>query len=361
VIAALLLSLAAVPATSLALTPTVITYVAVLTGPSESPPVASPGTGTAQVDFDAVNHSMRVRVTFSGLLAGSTASHVHSATAAPGTGTAGVATQVPRFIGFPVGVTSGTYDHTFDTSLASSWNPAFITANGGTVAGAEAAFGSSLAADTAYLNVHSTLFPGGEIRGFLVPAALTTLSPVHAWVGLRNSDDVGTQFDLRAELVKNGTVVADGSKRCITGLARNPAAATEVLVDWNSFPAVSLTTGDVLSIRLSARIGTNSNDTKCSGPGGSHGSAAGLRLYYDATARQSRFDATIPPAANANEYLHSDGKACGSTESTGVTAWTVDTTAPSASAAQCKDSAGLTFAGGNPYKVIGEWLMVPIP
>jgi len=57
----------------------------------------------------------------------------------------------------------------FDMTLASSWNPAFITANGGTPAGAEAALVAGAAAGEAYLNIHSTVVPGGEIRGFLVP------------------------------------------------------------------------------------------------------------------------------------------------------------------------------------------------
>jgi hypothetical protein len=151
-----------------------IVYTATLNGPSESPPNASPGTGFAEVDFDQAAQTMHVHVTFSGLTAGTTASHIHSPTALPGTGTAGIATTVPTFTAFPLGVTSGTYDHLFDMSLASSYNPAFITANGGTVAGAEAALAASLAAGTAYLNVHTTQFPTGEIRGFLaVPEPLT--------------------------------------------------------------------------------------------------------------------------------------------------------------------------------------------
>jgi hypothetical protein len=108
-------------------------------------------------------------VTFSGLTAGTTASHIHSATAIPGTGTAGVATTVPFFAGFPLGVTSGTYDSTLDLTSLSSYNPAFVTANGGTVASAEAALAFGLFNDRAYLNIHTTNFPGGEIRGFLVP------------------------------------------------------------------------------------------------------------------------------------------------------------------------------------------------
>ena len=158
------IALAGVTAPSLA---TVLSYHANLDGPSE--PTISPGTGTSLVDYDNVAHTLRVQVTFSGLLGNVTASHIHSATAVPGTGTAGVATTTPTFTGFPSGVTSGTYDHTFDMTLSSSWNAAFITNNGGTPASAEAALASGLAAGKAYLNIHTSQFAGGEIRGFLVP------------------------------------------------------------------------------------------------------------------------------------------------------------------------------------------------
>jgi PEP-CTERM motif/CHRD domain len=65
-------------------------------------------------------------------------------------------------------VTSGSYDQTFDMTLASSDNPAFIAANGGTTAGAEAALFAAIAADEAYLTIHTTTFPDGAISGFLV-------------------------------------------------------------------------------------------------------------------------------------------------------------------------------------------------
>jgi hypothetical protein len=144
-----------------------LTYTASLSGPNESPPVASPGTGFAIVDFDVAAHTLRVNETFAGLLGNTTASHIHCCLATPATGNAGVATQVPTFAGFPLGVTAGTYQNTFDTLLPSTWNPAFITANGGTAAGAEAALAAGLAAGTTYINIHTNLFPAGEIRGFL--------------------------------------------------------------------------------------------------------------------------------------------------------------------------------------------------
>jgi hypothetical protein len=140
-------------------------YTANLSGPGESPPNASPGTGSAIVTTDDVANILAVDVTFSGLLAGTTASHIHCCVAPPGA--TGVATTVPTFPNLPLGVTSGTFHELLDLTLASSYNPAFIAANGGTTASAEGALLTGLAAGDAYLNIHTTLFPSGEIRGFL--------------------------------------------------------------------------------------------------------------------------------------------------------------------------------------------------
>jgi hypothetical protein len=158
----------------------IYTFDANLDGPSESPANASPGTGFATVTFDTTANLMNVNMTFSGLLGPTTASHIHSATAVPGTGTAGVATTTPYFAGFPIGVTSGNYNNTLDMTLASSYNPSYVTANGGTTASAESALLASMLADTAYLNIHTSVFAGGEIRGFLTlvpePSVVTFLA-----------------------------------------------------------------------------------------------------------------------------------------------------------------------------------------
>jgi len=144
----------------------IITYQAVLNGPNEG--TISPGTGSALVMINDITNLMQVQASFTGLLSTTTASHIHCCTLLPGTGTAGVATTTPSFPGFPLGVTSGTFNNTFDLTDASSYNPAFVTAQGG-VAAARAALLGGMAAGTTYFNIHTMQFPGGEIRGFLTP------------------------------------------------------------------------------------------------------------------------------------------------------------------------------------------------
>ena len=160
-----------------------VTYFATLNGTSENPSNASPGTGSATVTIDTVAHTLQVGVVFNGLSAATTASHIHCCVAPPGN--VGVSTTTPTFAGFPLGVTSGTYNIGLDTTQASTWNAPFITASGGTPLGAEAALAAGLAAGQAYLNIHSTVFPGGEIRGFLspqlLPAAATNIPTLGQW------------------------------------------------------------------------------------------------------------------------------------------------------------------------------------
>jgi hypothetical protein len=144
------------------------TYVfnAYLNGANEAPPNASPAVGFSKLFLDTDLHTMRVTAWFEDLIGTTTAAHVHGPTAVAETGTAPVATELPSFTGFPLGVTAGTYDHTFDTSLAATWNPTFLANNGGTALGAETAFLNALLAEKAYINIHTTFRPGGEIRDF---------------------------------------------------------------------------------------------------------------------------------------------------------------------------------------------------
>jgi hypothetical protein len=167
----------------------IITYVTTLNGATEIPPSGSPGTGHGTVKVDDVALTMEVIVDFTGLGGTTTASHIHCCTTTPGSANVGVATQLPTFTGFPLGVTSGTYDHTFDLTLASTWNPAFVTAQGG-ISNATAALRAGMATGNAYLNIHTSTFPGGEIRGLLTtavpePATLSLFGMGLATTGLR--------------------------------------------------------------------------------------------------------------------------------------------------------------------------------
>jgi hypothetical protein len=114
---------------------------------------------------------------------------------------------------------------------------------------------------------------------------LIDLDDLHVWLGLKSSDDQGTRFDLRAEVLKDGLPIASGEIYCITGIARNPANALEASVPFGPIADAELGPADALSLRVSARIGTDGNDAFCGG----HSNAVGLRLYFDAMSRPARF------------------------------------------------------------------------
>ena len=150
------------------------TYSGTLDGLSENPPVATVGSGTAAVTYDSTAQTLQVSVTFTGLIGTSTAAHIHCCVAPPGN--AGVAVPFP---GFPVGVTSGNYIAVLDLTQAATYNGTYLTNSGGTPASAEAALAAGLSGGMAYVNIHTTFAPGGEIRSFLeqqldaIPAAST--------------------------------------------------------------------------------------------------------------------------------------------------------------------------------------------
>jgi hypothetical protein len=154
-----------------------ITFTTFLSGSQEVPAVDTPGVGFALIFLDPTEHTLQVNEIFGLLTSPTTASHIHCC-APPGMN-AMVATQVPTFPGFPLGVTAGAYiSPVFDLMMASSYNPAFITANGGTVAAAEAVLVSGMLNGLSYINIHTMANPTGEIRGQLPAAAAAVPGPI---------------------------------------------------------------------------------------------------------------------------------------------------------------------------------------
>jgi hypothetical protein len=148
-----------------------MTFTAGLTGAEEVPPAMSAGTGFATIVLDPTAQTLQVNATFSGLTTPTVAAHIHCC--APLGTNAIVATTIPAFVGFPLGVTAGNYSSAvFDLTQMLIYNPAFITAHGGTIPLAEADLIAGIIGGQTYFNIHTSMFPGGEIRGQLVPGPI---------------------------------------------------------------------------------------------------------------------------------------------------------------------------------------------
>lgn len=142
------------------------TYVCTLNGASEVPSNASAATGSATVILNAAQTQLSISCSFQNLVGTYTASHIH-APAAPGFN-AGVRFG---FVGAPAGwvFSNGNHDGVLTNFIAT---------------GVTATDVANLANGLAYINVHSTTFPGGEIRGQLaeaqVPVQNTTWGHIKA-------------------------------------------------------------------------------------------------------------------------------------------------------------------------------------
>ena len=150
-----------------------------LSGANEVPATPSLGTGVVDLDLDTTAQTLAGNIVFSGLTGITTAAHIHCCLPSPFLSgvNVGVATLLPAFPGFPLGVMSGTDNFLLHLDSASAYNPAFVTLQGG-LGNAEAAFIAGLIAGETYLNIHTAApngFPGGEIRGFVaVPEPMST-------------------------------------------------------------------------------------------------------------------------------------------------------------------------------------------
>jgi hypothetical protein len=126
----MLIILASVPASA-----AIVTYTAVLTGDNEVPPVATAAAGIATLTFDDSNgfvNSIPLHLEFAGLSGAQNAVHIHEAPAGA---------NGPALFALPLG------------------SPVDIQVPLGQLPVA------SLEAGNLYVNVHTTSFPSGEIRG----------------------------------------------------------------------------------------------------------------------------------------------------------------------------------------------------
>jgi hypothetical protein len=114
------------------------------------------------------------------------------------------------------------------------------------------------------------------------------------WVGLKNSDDVGTRFDLKAEAYKGTTLIGSGQLDGVPGGSSGFNNAKLDSIPLALSAPVGASAGSSVSIRLSARI-------TCSGRTHTSGSA---RLWFNDAQANSLFDATIG-GMTQNYYLRS--------------------------------------------------------
>jgi hypothetical protein len=147
-----------------------ITFDATLTGTQETPPNASPATGAGTVVADTVAQTLGVSESFAMLSSPSTVSHLHFAPP----GVAGPI--ILPLTNFPAGVTSGSFTGTFTAADLTNQATTGISTFAGLLAAMEAG--------ETYLNIHSSLFPAGEIRGQLVPAAVPEPLPLALLLGM---------------------------------------------------------------------------------------------------------------------------------------------------------------------------------
>lgn len=157
---------------------------------------------------------------------------------------------------------------------------------------------------------------------------LTALGPAQVWVGLKNSDDVGTKFDLLAEVFKNGVLIGSGQLNDVPGGSSGFNNARLNAISLALTGPVSFGTGDNLSIRLPVRIAASSG----------HRSGR-ARLWFNDAAANSRLTATIGGVTNTY-YLRS-GFAFSNTAGPGPKT-TIDVLVDRA-------------VDGNPFKPFGTW------
>jgi hypothetical protein len=112
----------------------------------------------------------------------------------------------------------------------------------------------------------------------------STSTAARIWLGLKNSDDVGTRFDLKAIVKKNGTEVSSGTLLGVLGGSSgfNNAKLRTIPL---SLPSSAFTSGDTMSLEVLTR-------DSCIGTSHNSGTA---RLWFNDFAANSRVNETGAP------------------------------------------------------------------
>lgn len=221
-------------------------FTATLSQSQENPPTGAPATGTGS--FTLTDEGLHYKITVNGLSGAITGAHIHTG---------------------GIGINGGV---TFDIGATFSGNTAV-----GLVTGLTAAQKKEMLAGNMYVNVHTALNPGGEIRGQLVPAGGMALggpmdgaqeTPPLAVAGLGTVSATLTPLGLLVDLSANGLTgaitgahfhnapsgVPGGVVRTIT--AAEFVSATSATILWRYDDAEPLTPA-LLSELLKGNIYVN--------------------------------------------------------------------------------------------------------
>lgn len=170
----LALALLLLPCAALCQPTPVDEFLGTLNGGAAYPPNDSAGTGPVELIHDPAGHTLLIDLSFSALSGSVTSAHIHCC--APPPTSVGVAVF---FNGFPVGVTSGSFQQLLDLTFSGNYSSAFLNGHGGTAGGAEAALRDALRVGNAYVDIHTSMYPGGEVRAHL------------GWIVFRNGFESG--------------------------------------------------------------------------------------------------------------------------------------------------------------------------
>jgi hypothetical protein len=193
----------------------------------------------------------------------------------------------------------------------------------------------------------------GAHRAGVTKAGLVSLSALgesRLWLASKDPRATDARFDVQVELLNDGAPVATGLRQCVTG--SQAGSARQLAVPWGAITSPQVNTGDVLALRVSARVGTTADAQPCGAA-----KASGLRLFYDGKNRASQFAATLSPDPSATLYLAAGRDSCGTSGPARGPALTEH--APRSGAAMCADSGAVRFGGGNAWKSLGTWSLPP--